>query len=200
MPRDNINQSALLLKKMPRKTIQYHPDSSETETQSFIFIGIAILCCLAIVLLAFIIMDHGTLGIAEILVISFFVVVPVSLGVFALKGNKESMAYDRASQIVNYSEPLEMTIKSIETTTFDTTNSDNQEEIIGYLVVLTKNQDDYLCVVKKNSAPFDLRENNTNENVSAYLDPVSNEVVAFSLNNAVVWGIPSTVLKSKYKS
>lgn len=189
---------------MAGRKINYHPDSIDSEGRSFALIGLTIVSGLAAILFAFFLLDLGNLGPIEFLYIGLAASVPIGLAVLAFKVDKDSFAYDRASQIVNYNEPIAMllvrlnpVIQKINISTEGGESNAVDEQ--RYEVVLEKDGQKLECIVKRRVYLPELSKEKENSTVNVFVDLTTDEVAAFKLEDNLYWAIPKPVLDNATK-
>ncbi|HMO21431.1 MAG TPA: hypothetical protein PKC98_10735, partial [Candidatus Melainabacteria bacterium] len=123
----------------------------------------------------------------------------------AFRGDKESYAYDRYSQIVNYSEPVKMRVEEIkpvlEKVKINTSNGDIVDvDEQRYEVHMSRDGKTYRCIVKRRVYLPELSKEKESDTVEVYIDLTSDEVAAFKLGESLYWAIPNLVLSISKKS
>lgn len=190
---------------MAARKINYHPDSIDSEGRSFVLIGLTIVSGLAAILFIFFLLDLGPPGTLELLYIAGAASVPIGLAALAFRGDKESYAYDRYSQIVNYSEPVKMRVEEIkpvlEKVKINTSNGDIVDvDEQRYEVHMSRDGKSYRCIVKRRVYLPELSKEKESDTVEVYIDLTSDEVAAFKLSESLYWAIPNLVLSISKKS
>lgn len=185
---------------MAGRKINYHPDSIDSEGRSFVLIGLTIVSGLAAILFIFFLLDMGTPGTLEYFYMGSVACVPLAFAILAFKGDKESFAYDRYSQVVNYSEPADLILKElnpiIEKVSIST--DDGATKIVDeqrYEITLEGKDRNYRCILKRRVYLPELTKENEGTTISAYIDLTTDEIAAFKLSENIYWAIPVTVLR-----